>query len=436
MKDLTDVKVDADGDLIFFSVGLYKLFMAGGKEGQDAKLLYEHLMFTARLQSTNTVRANETYLKNGLGWGSARVKIAKAWLRKHDLIRYVRRRNSEGKVGSVYIKLTWLQAAAAAARRSQDDDEFVEDPGQCRLFDESDAVPQSAEKTSGTGEEQQPELDRSEANDSEPEAIPGQSGEPLSTSGSEIEPVDNQPVGQVATPLDSQTSGFEQQMLQENKEMLEERNSNSLLRPPAKARAPNSPKHQKTVETMQHSESDHTRVRKRFCQEYRERVGVKAPWGSAEGDLLKSDLKRVGADRLIELIDPFMHDRPKAVREFVCEKQAGHGYRVFHTQIDKLLEWQATYRPQPRDSSGASTRPAKCPVCEGSLMVIDRERAKCRGCRRCFDWETNHWQAWPDSEQPYAPSSEAVPDPPRSVEHQSDAGDTTAATAAEELEIF
>jgi len=71
---------DKDSDLIFCTVGMYKLFLSQNN-GLEAFQLYMHLMFTARLQETNQVRANNYYLKRGLNWGEAKVKRAKSYIK-------------------------------------------------------------------------------------------------------------------------------------------------------------------------------------------------------------------------------------------------------------------------------------------------------------------------------------------------------------------
>jgi hypothetical protein len=70
--------------------------------------MYEHLIFTARLQATQQVRANNSYLAKGLGWGQAKVKQAKSWLHNAGLIEYVRARKDNGLLGEVYIRLSYL----------------------------------------------------------------------------------------------------------------------------------------------------------------------------------------------------------------------------------------------------------------------------------------------------------------------------------------
>jgi hypothetical protein len=62
LPGVSDVILDKDSDLIFLTVGMYKLFLSRANGG-DARDLYLHLMFTARMQETNQVWANKEYLK-------------------------------------------------------------------------------------------------------------------------------------------------------------------------------------------------------------------------------------------------------------------------------------------------------------------------------------------------------------------------------------
>ena len=90
-----DVGIEIDGDLIFVTVAKFKLFMSRGAEGMDAYALYSLLMFTARLQKTNSVWANEEYLKTGLGWGKSRLRKAKELLFELGLIEYSKQVKNE-----------------------------------------------------------------------------------------------------------------------------------------------------------------------------------------------------------------------------------------------------------------------------------------------------------------------------------------------------
>ena len=116
-----------DDDLIFMSVGLYKFFMAHGKEGADAKVLYEHLMFTARMQGRRYAKANDFYLRNGLGWGVKKVKTAKAFLHKAKLIDYWQARNDKtGAFGDTFIIIRAFKAESVPQKQPEQEDEEPE----------------------------------------------------------------------------------------------------------------------------------------------------------------------------------------------------------------------------------------------------------------------------------------------------------------------
>jgi hypothetical protein len=99
-----NIRIDLDSDIVFMTIARYKLFMAKREEGgMDAKSLYEHLQFTARMQGTNSIKANDIYLQNGLGFGKIKLKKAKAFLHKHGMIDYKQGRNPDGTMGEGYI---------------------------------------------------------------------------------------------------------------------------------------------------------------------------------------------------------------------------------------------------------------------------------------------------------------------------------------------
>lgn len=110
------VSIEADGDIIFMTVAKYKLFMAHGKAGRLAKDVYEHLMFTARLQGTGTVRASENYIRNALEIGEDSYKAAKKLLIKLGLVENIIRRNESGKIIGHYVRVK----AAASPLGSQE----------------------------------------------------------------------------------------------------------------------------------------------------------------------------------------------------------------------------------------------------------------------------------------------------------------------------
>jgi hypothetical protein len=103
--DITNITNEKDGDVIFVTVAKYKLFMSKGKIGIDAYCLYSHMMFTARLQETNQVWANDSYLRKGLSWSKERVQKAKQLLIELELISEIIKRDENGKFTGKYIKV-------------------------------------------------------------------------------------------------------------------------------------------------------------------------------------------------------------------------------------------------------------------------------------------------------------------------------------------
>ena len=106
--DFQKIRIEKDDDLIAITVRQYKYFLKNGSDGINGYLLYSHLIFTARLQETNQVKASNTYICNGLSWGADKIRRVKSWLFKNGLIEYVRIRNPDGTLGEVYIKINFL----------------------------------------------------------------------------------------------------------------------------------------------------------------------------------------------------------------------------------------------------------------------------------------------------------------------------------------
>lgn len=84
---------------------MWTVFLAHKRIGHEALGLYLHLMFTARLQETNQVKANSEYLCRGLRIGKVKLRTLKALLHKLGLIEYVQRRNTNGQITEQYTKL-------------------------------------------------------------------------------------------------------------------------------------------------------------------------------------------------------------------------------------------------------------------------------------------------------------------------------------------
>jgi hypothetical protein len=93
---------------IFITVVTYRRMLTL-ENPTDAIALYSHLIFTARLQKTNQVWANDTYIKNGLKWGWKRLKQAKADLSRLGLIDYIQRRDySTQQYKKTYIRIKYI----------------------------------------------------------------------------------------------------------------------------------------------------------------------------------------------------------------------------------------------------------------------------------------------------------------------------------------
>ncbi len=131
-----NIKMDCDDDVIVISVGLYKFFMAHGKDGRLGKELYEHLVFTSRMQyGSCNVKANNSYLMRGLGWGDKTLRRIKSFLKGAGLIEYIQDKdNKSGKFGSttILIKRMWDEESLSAwlyrktERENQEAPEVIE----------------------------------------------------------------------------------------------------------------------------------------------------------------------------------------------------------------------------------------------------------------------------------------------------------------------
>ncbi len=100
------IRMDCDDEYIGLTVGLYKYFYSQGQLGRDAKALYQHLIFTSKLQYGNpNIQANNTYLKNGMMWGDTKLRRAKAFLRKAGLVTYVQEKEN-GRYCKTFISLS------------------------------------------------------------------------------------------------------------------------------------------------------------------------------------------------------------------------------------------------------------------------------------------------------------------------------------------
>lgn len=75
--------------------------------------LYIFYYKTAKWQKTNTIKANDAYVKKSLNWGIDRIKRTKQILKEHGLIDIVQRRK-DGKIAGWYIEVSYLVSQRAA----------------------------------------------------------------------------------------------------------------------------------------------------------------------------------------------------------------------------------------------------------------------------------------------------------------------------------
>ncbi len=104
LKEVVSVWVDKT---IFTTVETYERLL-NAKYPSDAIALYNHLLFTARFQKTNSVWANNNYIGKGLGWGRDRVKRAKKDLKDLKLIEYKQEIRKDHKFGKVFIVIKYI----------------------------------------------------------------------------------------------------------------------------------------------------------------------------------------------------------------------------------------------------------------------------------------------------------------------------------------
>lgn len=379
-KNLVNMHVDKDHDVIFCSVGMYKMFLANGSEGLEAKQLYDHLIFTARLQETNMIYANTGYISNGLGWGTAKVKRAKSFLQKKGLISYVKRRNSSGQISETFIQVNFC-------KRDPRIEEEVdsEDTRQLALFgfittgSESEPVegPSQGEKTRGSISEP---VDRSHSNkgfqaDNGENSCTGPSPE-HQASGSISEPVDRKGIeatGSIYHPVASQASGSEQQMLKDRNKMLKER---------------------KRKEPSLSAQSNETEeIASAFRNYYFERFKIKpAELTSEEQGLIVDHLARFGKLKLMQMLYAFFADSIENIAWFA--QKAGYRYKVFSSQIEALAIHKVKESSQPIPEA-----PEVCPTCGGKTWKSTVGERMCVSCKTYLELKDGKWTIDPDSIQ-------------------------------------
>ena len=73
----------------------------------DCIALYVFYYKTAKWQKTNTIKANDTYIRNSLNWGADKIRRTKQLLKENGLIDIVQNREN-GKIQGWYIKISYL----------------------------------------------------------------------------------------------------------------------------------------------------------------------------------------------------------------------------------------------------------------------------------------------------------------------------------------
>ncbi len=101
-----NLPTDKDGDVLFCTVKTYKLFLAHGRLGMEALALYMHLIFTARLQGMNRIKATDKYLMKGLQIGERKLRSLKAFLKTLGLIDYIQDRG-DGRIKGFHIHVNF-----------------------------------------------------------------------------------------------------------------------------------------------------------------------------------------------------------------------------------------------------------------------------------------------------------------------------------------
>lgn len=104
---MNDIKLNdiADELLILNKITVDRLFQL--ENCADCIALYVFYYKTAKWQKTDTVKANDQYVKKSLKWGISKIQKTKQTLKEHGLIDIVQRRK-DGKIEGWFIKVSYL----------------------------------------------------------------------------------------------------------------------------------------------------------------------------------------------------------------------------------------------------------------------------------------------------------------------------------------
>lgn len=328
-KDAAGANIVFEDLPITMPIRYWKIFMANGIVGLDAAILYCHLYFTYYKNSLKRgIKANDIYLKNGLGWGAKKIKRAKAFLYEKKIIDYIQIRSKSGEFLGTRIQLNITHRY-----HNFDDPTYYykeENDSQISLFE--------VENTGGS-------ISAPAANFA-PGAENGWSRQRYVPSGAtRILDINKNTLGKLINSLVDTRDA----RLVDNFEDIPE-------------------------------DSVHTFCRSVFEGLYIKRVGTGPIWTGAEGDLLKRDLELSGMTpwTLTRYFWLFFDNAVPTIKTFVKEKGAGYSYRIFHSQIDKLAAWF-------NQSRNSETETVYCPVCEESFLMQTNRCPKCSTFRQDFD---------------------------------------------------
>lgn len=100
------ISIDED-QLPAITLGVYRAFLKRGKDGMEALAVYQHLLFTYRIQHTNQIWATDEYIAKGVHIGLVKVRKCKSILKSMGLIDYIQKRD-KNRFGKTYILLHLL----------------------------------------------------------------------------------------------------------------------------------------------------------------------------------------------------------------------------------------------------------------------------------------------------------------------------------------
>jgi hypothetical protein len=138
LSSYENISIEKAHDIIPISVGLYGMFLANGKDGMNALAVYQHLIYTARLQETNQPWANNVYIGNALPLGQESIRKAKTFLHRKGLIKYVQTRGESGQMGKTFIRICFISPSAILTE---------ENPADNILSDVADLAPDTSAPT-------------------------------------------------------------------------------------------------------------------------------------------------------------------------------------------------------------------------------------------------------------------------------------------------